>query len=56
MNVPADCAARGGTKKVLADVWMMHDWIVPGWECSWGVFAPECAELGGTVGADAWTT
>jgi hypothetical protein len=53
---PEECAARGGTKRVLADVWMLHDWVVPGWECSWGVFAPECAELGGTVGADAWTT
>jgi len=53
---PEQCAARGGIKQELPDVWMMHDWIVPGWECSWGVFAPECAELGGTVGADAWTT
>ena len=43
-------------KRVLSDIWMMHDWIVPGWECSWGVFAPECPELGGKVGADAWTT
>jgi hypothetical protein len=53
---PEQCTARGGIKQELPDVWMMHDWIVPGWECSWGVFAPECAELGGTVGADAWTT
>jgi hypothetical protein len=52
----AECTARGGTKRALPDVWMMHDWIVPGWECSWGVFAPECPELGGRVGADAWTT
>ena len=22
----------------------------PGWECSWGVFAGECAELGGRIG------
>jgi len=53
---PEQCAARGGIKRELPDIWMMHDWIVPGWECSWGVFAPECPELGGTVGADAWTT
>jgi hypothetical protein len=53
---PEQCAARGGIKQELTDIWMMHDWIVPGWECSWGVFAPECPELGGTVGADAWTT
>jgi hypothetical protein len=50
------CTARGGVKRELTDIWMMHDWIVPGWECSWGVFAPECPELGGTVGADAWTS
>jgi hypothetical protein len=35
---------------------MMHDWIVPGWECSWGVFAGECPELGGNTGKDAWTS
>jgi hypothetical protein len=52
----AQCTAMGGVKQELADVWMMHDWVVPGWECSWGVFAPECAELGGRVGADAWTS
>jgi hypothetical protein len=50
------CAARGGIKRELTDIWMMHDWVVPGWECSWGVFAPECPELGGRVGADAWTS
>jgi hypothetical protein len=49
------CAAAGGRKQELTDIWMLHDWIVPGWECSWGVFAPECAELGGRVGTDAWT-
>jgi hypothetical protein len=49
-----DCAARGGHKATLEDIWMVHDWIVPGWECTWGVFAPECPELGGTIGASAW--
>lgn len=52
---PGDCRARGGVKQELPGIWMLHDWIVPGWECSWGVFAPECPELGGKVGADAWT-
>jgi hypothetical protein len=33
---------------------MLHDWIVPGWECSWGVFAGECPELGGRNGGTAW--
>jgi hypothetical protein len=51
---PAQCAARGGRKVPLIDVWMLHDWVVPGFECSWGVFAPECPELGGRVGRTAW--
>ncbi len=50
-----ECIAAGGDKHELTDIWMLHDWTVPGWECSWGVFAPECAELGGRAGTDAWT-
>lgn len=50
----ADCAARGGTKQALKDIWMVHDWVVPGFECSWGVFAGECPELGGRTGGTAW--
>ena len=46
----ADCEARGGSKAALNDIWMVHDWVVPGWECGWGVFAGECPELGGRVG------
>ena len=49
-----DCTALGGRKSANKDVWMMHDWIVPGWECSWGVFAGECPELGGRTGGSAW--
>lgn len=49
-----DCSALGGRKVALDDVWMLHDWIVPGWECSWGVFAGECPELGGRTGGSAW--
>ena len=52
---PDQCRDRGGVKRELPDIWMLHDWVVPGWECSWGVFAPECPELGGKVGGDAWT-
>jgi hypothetical protein len=48
------CAARGGAKVALNDIWMLHDWIVPGFECGWGVFAGECPELGGRVGGTAW--
>ena len=48
------CRTLGGFKRELTDVWMLHDWVVPGWECTWGVFAPECPELGGTTGRSAW--
>ena len=50
-----ECERLGGKKVGLKGVYMVHDWIVPGWECSWGVFAGECPELGGTVGKDAWS-
>lgn len=49
-----DCTALGGRKVANKDIWMLHDWIVPGWECSWGVFAGECPELGGRTGGTAW--
>jgi len=49
-----ECKAIGGQKRELTDIWMVHDWIVPGWECSWGVFAGECPDLGGRSGATAW--
>jgi hypothetical protein len=51
-----DCEKRGGKKIALTDIWMLHDWAVPGFDCSWGVFASECAELGGKIGRDAWHT
>lgn len=50
-----ECAARGGRKVGLKGVYMVHNWVVPGWECSWGVFAGECPELGGTPGKDAFS-
>jgi hypothetical protein len=50
----AECVRRGGAKTPLTDVWMLHDWVVPGFECSWGVFAAECPELGGRLGGTAW--
>jgi hypothetical protein len=52
---PEQCSAINGEKRPLPDVWMLHDWVVPGWSCSWGVFAPECPELGGKPGLDAFT-
>ena len=53
-TTPAQCAAAGGRKVPLTDVWMLHDWVVPGFECSWGVFASECPELGGRIGGTPW--
>jgi hypothetical protein len=53
---PQQCAARGGRKTLLIDIWMMHAWVVPGFECSWGVFSGECPELGGRLGGTAWET
>ncbi|HET9728353.1 MAG TPA: hypothetical protein VFR41_02980 [Acidimicrobiia bacterium] len=48
------CAARGGRKTLLTDVWMVHAWIVPGFECTWGTFSGECPELGGRLCGTAW--
>jgi hypothetical protein len=53
---PQQCAERGGRKTRLTDIWMMHAWVVPGFECSWGVFSGECPELGGRLGGTAWET
>jgi len=50
-----DCEKLGGHKNGLKDVYMVHDWVVPGWECGWGTFAGECPELGGKVGLDAFS-
>jgi hypothetical protein len=49
----AECESLGGHKVGLKGVYMVHDWVAPGWECSWGVFAGECPELGGQVGANS---
>ena len=31
------CAALGGRKTLLTDIWMVHAWVVPGIACDWGV-------------------
>jgi hypothetical protein len=49
-----DCTARGGRKTLLEDIWMVHAWVSPGFECTWGVFSGECPELGGKLGGTAW--
>jgi hypothetical protein len=37
----AECARRGGTKIGLKNMWMVHAWVVPGWDSPQGVFSPE---------------
>ena len=37
----AECAARGGSKVDGAKGWMVHAWVVPGWESPEGVFSPQ---------------
>jgi hypothetical protein len=49
-----ECAQRGGRKALLTDIWMLHAWIVPGFECTWGSFSGECPELGGRLCGNAW--
>jgi len=53
-TTPQECAQRGGRKALLTDIWMLHAWIVPGFECTWGVFSGECPELGGRLCGNAW--
>jgi hypothetical protein len=53
-TTPEECERLGGEKNPLEDIWMVHAWVVPGFECSWGVFAGECPELGGRIGGTAW--
>jgi hypothetical protein len=42
------CAARGGIKADGSTAWMVHAWVVPGWESAWGTFSGEHPELGRT--------
>ena len=49
------CAALGGSKTLLTDIWMVHAWIVPGITCDWGTFSGECPELGGRLGGNAFS-
>ena len=44
-TTPEECARRGGTKVGLHDMWMVHAWVVPGWDSPEGVFSPEHAGL-----------
>jgi len=40
-----ECRARGGVKTHITDAWMVHAWVVPGWESPAGVFSAEHADL-----------
>ncbi len=41
------CAAAGGENIDLHRDWMMHAWVVPGWDSAWGTFSSEHPDLGG---------
>jgi len=45
----AECERRGGQKTDGTDAFMVHAWVVPGWESAWGLFSGEHPELGVTV-------
>ncbi len=37
----ATCTKLGGIKAETTNGWMIHAWVVPGWESPQGVFSPE---------------
>jgi hypothetical protein len=49
-----ECAAKGGSKTLLTDVWMVHAWVAPILKCNWGVFGGECDNLGGKLDGTAY--
>jgi hypothetical protein len=49
-----ECAAKGGSKTLLTDVWMVHAWVAPVLKCNWGVFSGECDNLGGKLAGTAY--
>jgi hypothetical protein len=40
-----ECRQRGGRKANDLEAWMVHAWVVPGWESPEGVFSPEHSGL-----------
>ncbi len=46
----AECAARGGKKTALHNLWMNHTWVADAWQSSWGLFSAENPDLGGKLG------
>jgi len=50
---PANCAAIGGDLRRGfggQQLWMMHAWVVPGWDSPWGLFSSEHPGLTLTLG------
>lgn len=45
----AHCERAGGFKADGSSAWMVHAWVVPGWESAWGTFSGEHPELGAEV-------
>jgi len=45
----ARCERAGGFKADGSAAWMVHAWVVPGWESAWGTFSGEHPELGAVV-------
>ena len=45
----ARCERAGGVKADGSAAWMVHAWVVPGWESAWGTFSGEHPELGAVV-------
>lgn len=45
-----ECAARGGKKMALDNLWMNHTWVADAWPSSWGIFSSENPDLGGVIG------
>jgi hypothetical protein len=44
-TTPAQCAAMGGVKADGSEFWMVHAWVVPGWDSPQGVFSAEHQDL-----------
>jgi hypothetical protein len=40
-TTPSECAERGGAKAGATNGWMVHAWVVAGWDSPQGVFSPE---------------
>jgi hypothetical protein len=46
----AECDDLHGGFINAGNIWMSHEWVVPGWESPWGTFSAENPNLGGRIG------